>query len=192
MVGIGTDNDNSIHNDSDDEIFDEEAVPLRKRRRLNHNKSQSQPSYTTHNNDNTNDNGNTMDNSNDNKSSNKNNNSFSTINGHLSVFKPKKNRISKIPIDPKLRGEYYVNQCKKSRFGGYMNLEHLSIDEDGYGQCAQCIFNEVKCVYAYENPPSVLAKGCKIKSVWCIEYHFLGEKHNPAIKMYKVMFHCVL
>ena len=72
LVGIGTDNDNSINNDStsDDEIFDEEAVPLRKRQRLNHN--------------------NRKDNSNDNKSSNKNDNSFSTINGHLSAFKPKK------------------------------------------------------------------------------------------------------
>ena len=107
---------------------------------------QSQPSYTTHNNDNTNDNGNTNDNSNDKKSSNKNDNSFSTINDHLSVFKPKKNRISKVPSDPKLRGEYYVNQCKKSRFGDDMNLEHLSIDEYGYSQCAQCIFNEVKCL----------------------------------------------
>ena len=69
-----------------------------------------------------------------------------------------------------------------------MNLEHLSIDKDGFGSCNQCIFNEVKCVYAYEDPPTILAHGCKIRSIWCIAYHFLGDTHNPAMKMYKVMF----
>ena len=167
LVGIPM--SNSIDNDNNDEIYDIQAIPLRMRRKLNHNNTEWKPEPSaTNGNANTNENSNNI-NDNDNHNGNgntsnntSNNDQLSPINHHLSVFKPRKNRATKARTDPKLRGEYHVNQCKNSRFGAYMNLEHLSINEKRFGTCDQCIFNGVKCVCAYEDLPTILARALNI------------------------------
>ena len=44
-----------------------------------------------------------------------------------------------------------------------MNLEHIVIDEDGFGHCNQCIFLKIKSVWTYKDPKfDELARGAKI------------------------------
>ena len=118
--------------------------------------------------------------------------SVEIINSCASVFGPRKRRASKVPTDPKERSLYIVNQCKSGPNKDYMNLEHLVIGENGAGHCNQCIFLNVKCVWAWKDRENnSLAKGGVITTRHCVESHFLGDTHNPHMKLYKVML-CIV